>query len=58
MNYIRKICPTCGSEFFVLKDVEEKAVYCTLKCFFEFQDAEMKQNTSLLLYDFKRQSQF
>ena len=45
MNYTRKICPTCGSEFFVLKDVEEKAVYCTLKCLFEFHDAEMKPNT-------------
>jgi len=38
MNYIRKICPTCGSEFVVLKDMEEKAIYCTLECLLRFQD--------------------
>lgn len=32
MVYIKKICPVCGTEFFVLKDAEEKAVYCTLNC--------------------------
>ena len=37
MNYIRKICPTCGNEFVVLKSVEGKAVYCTLECLSEFQ---------------------
>lgn len=29
---MRKICPTCGNKFFVLKTVDEKAVYCTLEC--------------------------
>lgn len=32
MEYIKKTCPICGSEFVVLKEVEEKAVYCTLEC--------------------------
>ncbi|WP_187151779.1 hypothetical protein [Methanosarcina siciliae] len=32
MKYVKKICPICGSEFIVLKKVEEKAVYCTLEC--------------------------
>lgn len=32
MEYVRKICPICGSEFFVLENAEEKAVYCTLEC--------------------------
>lgn len=40
MNYIRKICPTCGREFVILKEVEEKAVYCTIECLLEFQDEE------------------
>jgi hypothetical protein len=32
MEYVTKKCPICGSEFIVLKKVEEKAIYCTLKC--------------------------
>jgi hypothetical protein len=32
MNYIRKVCPACGSEFVVLESVEKRAVYCTLEC--------------------------
>ncbi|MHC1757629.1 MAG: hypothetical protein AB9861_19775 [Methanosarcina sp.] len=32
MEYVRKTCPICGSEFVVLKKVEEKAIYCTLEC--------------------------
>ncbi|HIH93265.1 TPA: hypothetical protein HA338_04215 [Methanosarcina acetivorans] len=32
MEYVKKICPICGSELIVLKEVEEKAVYCTLEC--------------------------
>ncbi len=32
MEYIMKTCPICGREFVVLKEVEEKAVYCTLEC--------------------------
>ncbi|WP_164481298.1 hypothetical protein [Methanosarcina mazei] len=32
MGYVRKTCPICGREFIVLKKVEEKAIYCTLKC--------------------------
>lgn len=31
-EYVRKICPVCGSEFLVLKSAEDKAVYCTLEC--------------------------
>jgi len=32
MEYVSKTCPICGSEFIVLKRVEEKAIYCTLEC--------------------------
>ncbi|WP_164888457.1 hypothetical protein [Methanosarcina sp. MSH10X1] len=32
MDYIKKVCPACGSEFIVLKNREGKAVYCTLHC--------------------------
>ncbi|MDQ1275131.1 MAG: hypothetical protein QG610_704 [Euryarchaeota archaeon] len=32
MDYVKKICPVCGKEFFVLKDAEQKAIYCTLAC--------------------------
>ncbi|WP_255334686.1 hypothetical protein [Methanosarcina sp. KYL-1] len=38
MNYVRKICPVCGSEFSVLKNAEEKAVYCTLECLAKVQE--------------------
>ncbi len=38
MKYIRKICPICGNEFIVLKDMEEKAVYCTLECLSDAQN--------------------
>ena len=38
MNYIRKICPTCREEFFVLDNAQEKAVYCNLKCLLESID--------------------
>jgi hypothetical protein len=49
MKYIRKICPICGNKFVVLKCAEEKAVYCTLKCFLESQDKNNKnKNTPLL----------
>jgi hypothetical protein len=44
MNYKRKFCPICRNEFVVLNDVEEKAVYCTLKCLSESQD---KMNNGL-----------
>jgi hypothetical protein len=37
MNYLTKICPICESQFVILKNVEEKAVYCTLKCLSESQ---------------------
>jgi hypothetical protein len=43
MNYIRKSCPNCGNEFVVLKNVERKAVYCTLKCLLELQH-KLKEN--------------
>jgi len=38
MEHIRKICPICGNEFFVLKNAEEKAVYCTLECLAKAQE--------------------
>ena len=38
MNYIRKICPICREEFFVLDNAQEKAVYCNLKCLLESID--------------------
>ncbi len=38
MNYVRKICPICREEFFVLDNAEEKAVYCNLKCLLESTD--------------------
>ncbi|WP_410510263.1 hypothetical protein RSJ42_09135 [Methanosarcina hadiensis] len=38
MRYVRKICPVCGNEFTVLEKMEEKAVYCTLRCFLESQN--------------------
>jgi hypothetical protein len=38
MSYIRKTCPVCGEEFFVLKKAEEKAIYCTLACLTKAQD--------------------
>ena len=38
MGYVKKVCPVCGSEFFVLDDVEEKAVYCTLECLARAQE--------------------
>ncbi|MGB9132110.1 MAG: hypothetical protein WCB90_05810 [Methanosarcina sp.] len=49
MSYIKKICPTCGREFVVLKNVEEKAVYCTLKCFSEAQSKLKEYEISSLL---------
>ncbi|MDD2339790.1 MAG: hypothetical protein PHQ15_05280 [Methanosarcina sp.] len=38
MSYIKKTCPICGKEFFVLKSAEEKAIYCTLACLTRVQD--------------------
>jgi hypothetical protein len=38
MGHIRKICPICGKAFVVLENVEEKAVYCTLKCLSKSHD--------------------
>lgn len=45
MRYIRKICPACGSEFVVLESMEEKAIYCTLKCFLESQSQTSEDET-------------
>ncbi|WP_204245346.1 hypothetical protein [Methanosarcina horonobensis] len=39
MEYVTKICPICGNEFIVLKKVEEKAIYCTLKCLLVSQES-------------------
>jgi hypothetical protein len=43
MDYITKICPICRKEFIILNAVEEKAVYCTLKCLSESQDKMNRQ---------------
>ncbi|WP_176722094.1 MULTISPECIES: hypothetical protein [Methanosarcina] len=37
MSYVKKTCPVCGKEFFVLKKAEEKATYCTLECLIKAQ---------------------
>lgn len=46
MEYVRKICPICGSEFEVLEKVEGKAVYCTLKCLSAAQGKVMREKAS------------
>ena len=38
MKYIKKICPICNTEFFVLETVDEKAIYCTLECMGKAQE--------------------
>lgn len=38
MYYVSKICPICGNKFIVMKSAEEKAIYCTLKCFSKSQN--------------------
>ena len=38
MSHVKKTCPICGKEFFVLKKAEEKAIYCTLACLTKAQD--------------------
>ncbi|MDR7664813.1 hypothetical protein RG963_03235 [Methanosarcina sp. Z-7115] len=38
MSDVKKTCPTCGKEFFVLKNAEEKAIYCTLACMAKAQE--------------------
>ena len=48
MDYIKKISPICGNEFIILNTVEEKAVYCTLKCLSESQDKTNKNRLSFL----------
>lgn len=47
MEYVRKICPICGNEFFVLKTAEEKAVYCTLECLAKVQKGPWHQEGCL-----------
>ncbi|HIH75381.1 MAG TPA: hypothetical protein HA306_09575 [Methanosarcina sp.] len=46
MDYVRKNCPICGSEFIVLKKVEEKAIYCTLECLSAAQGRMKRERTS------------
>jgi hypothetical protein len=48
MTYVRKICPACGSEFVVLKNMEEKAVYCTLHCLSISEDEQSKSSSPLM----------
>ena len=47
MVYVKKICPVCGKEFFVLKSAEEKAVYCTLACLATAQDRFERRDRAL-----------
>jgi len=47
MNYVKKICPACGHEFIVLKNVEKKAVYCTLECLSKAQNRIERKKISL-----------
>lgn len=49
MKHIIKICPVCGNQFVVLESMEEKAIYCTIKCFLESQDQTSKDETSTSL---------
>ncbi len=46
MDYIRKSCPKCGNEFFVLNTVKGNEVYCTLKCLSESQEKMNKNRLS------------
>lgn len=46
MEYVRKTCPICGSEFVVLENVEGKAIYCTLKCLSAAQGRVKKEKIS------------
>lgn len=47
MEYIKKVCPICNSEFLVLKSVEEKAFYWILKCLGKAQEDSGIQESSL-----------
>ena len=38
MTHVKKTCPFCGKEFFVLENAEDKAVYCTLACLIKAQE--------------------
>ncbi|WP_200895024.1 hypothetical protein [Methanosarcina sp. 1.H.T.1A.1] len=49
MEYVRKICPICGSEFVVLKKVEDKAIYCTLECLSASQGKMKREKISSLM---------
>ncbi|WP_200898085.1 hypothetical protein [Methanosarcina sp. 1.H.A.2.2] len=49
MEYVRKICPICGSKFVVLKKVEEKAIYCTLECLSASQGKMKREKISSLM---------
>jgi hypothetical protein len=47
MSYVKKICPSCGHEFVVLKNAEKKAVYCTLECLSKAQNSVDRGKISL-----------
>jgi hypothetical protein len=47
MEYVKKICPTCGNEFFVLKTADKKAIYCTLECLTKVQKISWHQEVSI-----------
>jgi len=45
VKYISKICPICNTELFVLENMDEKAIYCTLECLGKAQeDSEMQES--------------
>ena len=46
MEYATKTCPICGNEFIVQKKVEEKAIYCTIKCLLAAQGKVKREKTS------------
>jgi hypothetical protein len=46
MSHVKKTCPICGKEFFVLKKVEEKAIYCTLACLIKAQEMYESRETA------------
>ncbi len=49
MEYVKKTCPICGSEFIILKKVEEKAIYYTLECLSASQGRMMREKASSLI---------
>lgn len=47
MEYVTKICPSCGNKFVVSKITEEKAIYCTIECLVKAQKSSWHQEGCL-----------